>query len=43
LVALVKEIPKMGLEQYRQQIKEMGLTEDMSHGHSHEESEHEHE
>jgi hypothetical protein len=42
LVALVKEIPKMGLEQYRQQVKEMGLTEDMSHGHSHEESEHEH-
>lgn len=34
LVALVKEIPKMGHEQYRQQVKEMGLTEEMSHSHS---------
>lgn len=35
LVALAKEIPQIGPEQYRRQVKEMGLEEEMSRGHKH--------
>ena len=37
LVALAKEIPEMSPEQYQRQVKEMGLEEEMSHGHKHQE------
>ena len=37
LVALTKEMPKMSPEQYQRQVKEMGLEEEMSHGHKHQE------
>ena len=37
LVALAKAIPQMSPEQYRRQVKEMGLEEEMVQGHKHQE------